>query len=498
MKNLDKEFPKEFLWGGAVAANQLEGAFDADGKGLSSNDIIERVKPENRKAAPLPFPSLQEVREALEDGENRYFPKRQGIDFYHRYKEDIALFKELGFKAFRLSIAWSRIFPKGDELKPNEAGLLYYDNVFNELIRQGIEPIVTLSHYEMPLHLSIEYGGWTNRKVIDFFVRFSETVLDRYKEKVKYWITFNEINSILMSPFISGGILRNQVEEEKLLQAKFQAAHHQLVASAKAVEACHRLVPNGQIGCMVLGMINYPNNPRPEDVLAALQDQRKTFFFTDVQVRGHYPSYMKRYFKEQGITIEKKKEDEQVLQDNLVDFISLSYYMSTVSAGPETTGEKAGGNILTNLKNPYLSSSEWGWQIDPVGLRTLLNMFYERYEKPLFIVENGLGALDKVEDNGCIHDEYRIEYLQEHLVQVREAINDGVEIIGYTSWGPIDLISFSTSEMSKRYGFIYVDQDDEGNGTLERKRKDSFYWYKNVIASNGKNLNSLQEKLISK
>jgi 6-phospho-beta-glucosidase len=489
MTRIDAKFPKNFLWGGATAANQIEGAFNEDGKGLSNNDVLERIQPEDRdKVLHLPFPSTKEVQEALENEDKRYFPKRHGIDFYHRYKEDIALFKELGFKAFRISIAWTRIFPNGVEEEPNEAGLAYYDDLLDELLTHDIEPIVTLSHYEMPLHLSMEYGGWTNRKVVDCFIRFAETVFERYKAKVKYWITFNEINSILMSPFISGGILRDQVEEEKVFQATYQAAHHQLVASAMAVEACHRIIPDGKIGCMVLGMINYPNSPHPGDVLAALQDQHKTFFFTDVQVRGHYPSYMNRFFEEHGITIDKQPEDEEILQNHLVDFVSLSYYMSTVAARPETAGEQTAGNILTNLKNPYLKASDWGWQIDPVGLRTLLNMFYERYEKPLFIVENGLGAYDKVEEDGSIHDQYRIDYLTQHIEQMKEAIGDGVELLGYTAWGPIDLVSFSTSEMSKRYGFIYVDQDDEGNGTLERSRKDSFDWYKNVIATNGEQL----------
>lgn len=489
MSNSTIRFPEGFLWGGATAANQIEGAFNEDGKGLSNNDVIERLKPEDRKhVLHLPFPTTQEVKDALVDQENRHFPKRYGIDFYHRYKEDIALFKELGFKAFRMSIAWTRIFPNGDETTPNDAGLAHYDRVLDELRRQGIEPIVTLSHYEMPLHLSMEYGGWKNRQVIDYFVRFVETVFNRYQQKVKYWITFNEINSILMSPFISGGILRDQVKEGKELEAAFQAAHHQFVASAKAVAACRRIIPDAQIGCMVLGMVNYPNTPHPKDVWAALQDQHKTFFFTDVQVRGHYPFYMKRFFEENGITIEKQPEDDEILQQNIVDFISLSYYMSTVAARPETAGEQAVGNILTNLKNPYLEASDWGWQIDPIGLRTLLNMFYERYEKPLFIVENGLGAFDKVEADGSIHDPYRINYLKQHIEQMKEAIGDGVDLIGYTAWGPIDLVSFSTSEMSKRYGFIYVDLDDEGKGTLKRSKKDSFYWYQRVIQTNGEEL----------
>ncbi|KOO50694.1 glycoside hydrolase family 1 protein [Priestia koreensis] len=481
-------FPEGFLWGGATAANQIEGAYNIGGKGLSNNDVIERIKPENRKKLELPFPSTEEVREALRDEDNRHFPKRHGIDFYHRFKEDIALFKELGFKTFRISIAWTRIFPSGDEQVPNEQGLAYYDELLDELVKNDIEPIVTLSHYEMPLHLSVEYGGWLNRKVVDYFAHYAETVITRYRHKVKYWVTFNEINSIIMSPFISGGILRDKVKDGNVLQATYQAAHHQLVASAKAVEACHRLAPQAQIGCMVLGMINYPNTPHPEDVRSALMDQHKTFFFTDVQVRGHYPFYMNRFFSEHNIRVEMLPEDAHLLKENLVDFVSLSYYMSTVAARTESAGEKAAGNILTNLKNPYLEASDWGWQIDPVGLRTLLNMLYERYEKPLFVVENGLGAFDQVEEDGSIHDSYRIDYLKQHIEQMGEAIRDGVDLMGYTAWGPIDLVSFSTSEMSKRYGFIYVDLDDEGNGTLKRSKKDSFYWYQRVIETNGEEL----------
>lgn len=481
-------FPEGFMWGGAIAANQVEGAYDKDGKGPSISDVVKVVRPEDRKKMKLPFLTSQEVREALADTNKKDYPKRYGIDFYHRYKEDIALFKEIGFKTLRVSISWGRIFPKGDETEPNEAGLVFYDNLFDELLRQGIEPVVTLSHYETPVHLSLEYGGWMNRKVVDFFTRYAETVFERYRSKVKHWITFNEINAIMMSPYIGGALLRDQVDKDELLQAKFQSSHHQFVASAKAVNALHRIIPDAQIGCMVIGMLNYANTTHPEDAFEALSDQRNTFFFTDVMVRGHYPAYIERFFKDNDIAIEKHEEDEKILQENLVDFVALSYYMSSVSARPETEGEKVAGNIMSSLKNPYLEASDWGWQIDPKGLRTLLNMFYDRYEKPLFVVENGLGAFDEVDDQGNVHDDYRISYLREHIFEMGEAIADGVDLIGYTAWGPIDLISFSTSEMSKRYGFIYVDQDDYGNGTLERSRKDSFYWYQKVIETNGEDL----------
>lgn len=482
------KFPEGFLWGGAIAANQVEGAWNKDGKGASVCDVVKRVKPEERRNLQMPFPTLTEVEHALQDTSDKLYPKRRGIDFYHRYKEDIALLKELGFNVFRVSIAWTRIFPQGNETEPNEAGLKFYDDLFDEIVKNGMTPLVTLSHFEMPLYLATEYGGWCNRKTIDFYTRYVETVFNRYKDKVKYWITFNEINAILMSPFISGGIIRDKVNAEEVLAAKYQAVHHQFVASAKAVEACRRIIPDGKIGCMVIGMVSYANSPHPDDVQASLEDQRKTFFFTDVQVRGHYPAFMERFFIENGIDIVKEPEDEAILQANTVDFVAFSYYMSSVSTREEMTGEKSAGNLFSSIKNPYLTASDWGWQIDPTGLRILLNMFYDRYEKPLFIVENGLGAIDQVEADGSVHDEYRIDYLRKHIEQMKEAIGDGVELLGYTSWAPIDLISFSTSEMSKRYGFIYVDQDDEGNGSLKRYRKDSFYWYKNVIASNGEKL----------
>ncbi|SFL89689.1 glycoside hydrolase family 1 protein [Salibacterium qingdaonense] len=483
-------FPQGFLWGGATSANQVEGAYNLGGKGLSTADVVEFVEPEDRTSMKIPFPSLDEIRHILDTENDRVFPKRFGIDFYHNYKEDIALMKELGFKTFRISIGWARIFPTGTESEPNEEGLAFYDNVFDEMQKHGIEPLVTLSHYEIPLHLSREYGGFYSREVVDYFVHYARTVFQRYKDKVKYWITFNEINSLLMAPYIGTGLVQDFVPEGRLLEAQYQAAHHQLVANARAIEACHRIIPDASIGCMVIGMINYPNSPHPEDASAAHNDMQKTFFFTDVFTRGGYPFYMKRFFAEHDIHIKMELGDERLLRENTVDFIPFSYYMSGVSARPEQGGEKAGGNLISGLKNPYLEASDWGWQIDPAGLRTLLNMFYERYETPLFIVENGLGAFDKVEEDGSIHDPYRIDYLRSHIEQMKEAVGDGVDLWGYTTWGPIDLVSFSTSEMSKRYGFIYVDQDDYGNGSLKRSRKDSFSWYQKVIKTNGEDLSS--------
>ncbi|MEF2966666.1 6-phospho-beta-glucosidase [Paenibacillus sp. M1] len=479
-------FPQNFLWGGATAANQLEGAYNEGGKGLSSADMVVYVPKEKRtEGHAIEITSRQIEKILAGELDHERFPKRYGIDFYHRYKEDIALFAELGFKVFRLSINWARIFPNGDDALPNEAGLQFYDHVFDELHKYGIEPLVTLSHYETPLGLTHKYNGWAGREAIGHFTRYAETVFTRYKNKVKYWITFNEINMMTVSPFTAGGVVIDRADNK--LQTIYQALHHQFVASSLATKLCHAIIPGAKIGCMLARLESYPATCSPKDVLKALHENQLNLFFTDVQARGEYPGYMERYFAENDIVVRKETGDDEILKAHTVDFISFSYYMSlTISADPN--GEKAEGNLFGGVKNPYLETSDWGWQIDPTGLRITLNHFYDRYHKPLFIVENGLGAYDKVEEDGSVHDGYRIDYLRRHIEQMKETIADGVDLIGYTSWGPIDLISMSTSEMSKRYGFIYVDQDDEGNGTLKRSKKDSFEWYKRVIATNGEEL----------
>ncbi|MDF7680681.1 6-phospho-beta-glucosidase [Enterobacteriaceae bacterium ESL0689] len=461
-----KRFPEKFLWGGAVAANQVEGAYLEDGKGLSTSD----VQPQGI------FGGVVE-RVAGDSG-----IKDIAIDFYHRYPEDIRLFAEMGFRCLRVSIAWTRIFPDGDNDQPNEAGLQFYDRLFAEMARYNITPLVTLSHYEMPWSLVKRYGGWGNRQVIDFFDRYARTVFERYKDQVKLWLTFNEINMSLHAPLTGVGLSEGSSKAEI-----YQAIHHQLVASAMAVKACHEIVPEGKIGNMLLGGLMYPLSCKPEDVFETLQQNRSWLFFGDVQCRGNYPGYMLRYFRDQGIEIKITDADRAALKET-VDFVSFSYYMTGCVTADEKLNQQARANILSMVPNPHLASSEWGWQIDPLGLRTLLNELWDRYQKPLFIVENGLGAKDKVEADGTINDDYRISYLNDHLVQVREAIDDGVELWGFTTWGPIDLVSASKAEMSKRYGFIYVDRDDQGKGTLARKKKKSFDWYKQVIATNGGSL----------
>ncbi|ULO10512.1 6-phospho-beta-glucosidase [Paenibacillus sp. 19GGS1-52] len=480
-----KGFPSDFLWGGATAANQLEGAFDADGKGLSSADMVAYIPKAERTNDHAIEISSERIEQILSGEFEARFPKREGIDFYHRYKEDIALFAEMGFKVFRLSINWARIFPNGDDAEPNEAGLQFYDDVFDELHKYGIEPLVTLAHYETPLGLTQKYNGWASRKVVEFFTNYAETVFTRYKAKVKHWITFNEINMMTLSPFTGGGVVIDRSENK--LQTIYQALHHQFIASALATKLVHEIIPGSQMGCMLARMESYANTCNPEDVRLNQHENQLNLYFTDVHSLGEYPRYMERYFAENDIVIQKESGDDEILRKNTVDYVAFSYYMTlTVSTNPE--GERAQGNLFGGVKNPYLKASEWGWQIDPIGLRIMLNTMYDRYRKPLFIVENGLGAYDKVEADGSIHDSYRIDYHRQHIIQMKEAILDGVELIGYTSWGPIDIVSMSTSEMSKRYGFIYVDLDDDGNGTLARSKKDSFDWYKKVIASNGEQL----------
>ena len=464
-------FPKNFLWGGAVAANQCEGAYQEDGKGLSVQDVLPR--------------GIRGSRTKLPTEENL---KLEAIDFYHRYPQDIKMFAEMGFKVFRTSIAWSRIFPKGDEEQPNEAGLEFYDRVFEECRKYGIEPLVTLSHYETPLYLAETYNGWTDRRMIGFYERYVRTVFKRYRGKVKYWLTFNEINSLLHAPFMSGGIANMQGLTEQDL---YQAAHHELVASALATKIGHEMMPDAMIGCMILSMPTYPLTPSPDDVIAAMDAEHRNYFYGDVHVRGKYPGYMKRYFREHGIQIQFAPEDEEILK-NTVDFVSFSYYMSVCATSDPEKQKKGLGNLLGGVPNPTLKASDWGWQIDPKGLRYVLNMFYDRYQKPLFIVENGLGAVDVLNEdengNKTVEDDYRIQYLKDHLIQVGEAVQDGVEIMGYTSWGCIDVVSASTAELKKRYGYIYVDRNDDGTGTMERYKKKSFYWYQKVIATNGSDL----------
>ncbi|MBE5983081.1 glycoside hydrolase family 1 protein [Lacrimispora sp. AGF001] len=472
-------FSDNFLWGGAVAANQCEGAWDVDGKGISASDVCTGGSHTRSKR----------ITRTLEP--DTFYPSHEAIDFYHHYKEDIALFAEMGFKVFRFSIAWTRIFPTGMEETPNEEGLAFYDRVIDECRSHNIEPLITISHYEMPFALTEKYNGWSSRECIDLFVKYAKTLFKRYKGKVKYWLTFNEINAgtMPMGGFLSLGILNegttdftNQVDNPQL---RFQGLHHQFVASALAVKAGHEIDPDCKIGCMICHITTYPMTCNPDDILEAQKrNQILNQFCGDVQVRGEYPKFMDRYFKENGLEIKMEPGDLEVIKEGCVDYYTFSYYMSNcASADPDL--EKTSGNLMGGAKNPYLEASDWGWQIDPKGLRYTLNELYGRYEIPLMVVENGLGAYDKKEEDGSIEDDYRISYLKKHIEQMREAVADGVDLMGYTPWGCIDLVSASTGEMAKRYGFIYVEKYDDGTGDLSRKKKKSFDWYKNVIETNG-------------
>ncbi|WJQ01080.1 glycoside hydrolase family 1 protein [Geobacillus stearothermophilus] len=480
MVTTNEAFPTNFLWGGATAANQIEGGFGEGNKGVSIADVLPggKMRQQLLREKGLQF--------AI-DKEKYTYPNHEAIDFYHRYKEDIALFAEMGFKAFRLSIAWTRIFPNGTELEPNEEGLAFYDRVFDELHKYGIEPVVTIFHYEMPLHLAKEYGGWRSRELVTLFERYAKVIFQRYKDKVKYWLTFNEINGALHFPLMSMGFVPES--EETKYQELFQAFHHQFVASSLAVKACREIIPDAKIGCMILAAPVYPYDCNPENVMHALEEERLlNFFCADVQVRGEYPSFMKRVFDERGVKLDIRDGDLELIKKHTVDYIGLSYYMSVTQKKDKMDDELIPGSVFDGVKNPFLKASDWGWEIDPIGLRIILNRLYDRYRVPLFIVENGLGAHDKVEEDGSIHDDYRIDYLRRHIEAAREAIADGVELIGYLVWGCIDLVSASTGEFSKRYGLIYVDKHDDGSGTLERRKKKSFDWYQNVIATNGEEL----------
>lgn len=470
-------FPENFLWVGAVAANQCEGAWREGGKGLAVSDVIPSGKDR--------FPILSGQMPVHSPDENHYYPSHEAIDFYHHYKEDIALISGMGFKCFRMSISWSRIFPNGDESEPNEEGLAFYDSVFDECRRYGIEPLVSIVHFDAPMHLAETIGSWKNRSMIGHFLRYCKVLFTRYRNKVRYWLTINEINMLLALPFMAAGICFKPGENEHKI--KYQAAHHELVASALAVRMGHELIPGAMMGCMLAAGSWYPYTCSPDDVWESICKDRENYFFIDVQSRGAYPNYAWKQMERLNAIPEMEPEDLDILRSNTVDYISLSYYSSRcISTDPEINKAITAGNVFSSIRNPYLKASEWGWQIDPLGLRITLNQLYDRYQKPLFIVENGLGANDRVESDGCINDDYRIEYMQKHIRAMSDAINlDGVPLIGYLAWGCIDLVSASTGEMRKRYGMIYVDRQDDGTGTLKRSKKKSYDWYKHVIETNG-------------
>lgn len=479
-----KKISKDFLWGGAVAACQTEGAHDVDGRGLSTSDIhvydnnLNRAHIEQEGGGTLAY-----IKAAAKDKKG-YYPKRHGIDFYHTYKEDLKYMAEMGFSCFRTSFSWSRIFPNGDESQPNELGLKFYDNLIDEIIAQGMKPIMTITHYDMPLHLVTEYGGFANRKVIDFFVRYSKVLLERYKDKIEYWIVVNQINLIPLVQFGCLGIYDDQAPKEKMEELMYQASHNLLVASAKVVEEARKINPDMMMGTMLADGTSYPATCKPEDIVLTMKRNRlQNYFFSDVAFRGFYPEYILRYFEENDINIKFYEDDLELLKNNTMDFLALSYYYTNIIDSTKNSYKP-----FDSSQNPYLEPTIWEWRMDPLGFYNSLSQYWDRYQKPIIIAENGLGAIDEFDKDGKIHDNYRIDFAKKHIKMMKEAIMDGVNVIAYCWWGPIDIVSSSTAEMSKRYGFVYVDKDDLGNGSGKRIKKESFDWYKKVIASNGEEL----------
>nr|CCM44181.1 6-phospho-beta-glucosidase [Staphylococcus xylosus] len=474
-----------FLWGGAISANQVEGAWNIGGKGMSVADVATfkpHVDVKDYKAHNAI--TTEKILEAKNEEDAKWYPKRRGIDFYHQYKEDIKLFSEMGFKTLRISIAWTRLFPTGEEEQANASGIDYYKNIFKELKKYNIEPIVTLSHYEMPLALSEKYNGWVDRKLVDLFVRYAEVCFKEFGEYVTYWLTFNEIDSVGRHPFITAGIVEDKCIGYSLDEAIYQSLHHQYVAAAIATNLCHKIIPGSKMGCMLTKLTTYPNTCNPEDVFLSLKSNLNNYVHADIQVLGEYSPLYKKQLENKGINIKMLPEDEKLIKENTADYLAFSYYMSRTESA-DASLEQTSGNTIMGVKNPYLPSTEWGWEIDPLGLKISLIELQDRYNVPLIIVENGMGAKDGLTKDGKVHDDYRIDYLREHIRAIIEAAEEGVDVFGYTSWAPIDSISVSTSQMSKRYGYIYVDQDDLGEGSYKRIKKDSYYWYKKVIESNG-------------
>ena len=487
------ELPKGFLWGGATADFQYEGGFDEGGRGLLSHDYETDGSQENPRHHTMQMPdgSIINPRSSFFYAdpvpkeaqpvflEDEYYPSHRAVDFYHHYKEDIALMAGMGFNVFRFSICWSRIFPTGEEETPNEEGLAFYDDVINEMAKYGMEPLITICHDELPMHLALKYDGWSSRHVIDCYVKYCKTLFERYGDRCRYWLTFNEINAV--RGFGPCGTRQSEGQD------RYQAAHHMFVASERAVKLGHEMMPNSQFGAMYAMSELYPATCKPEDVFHRLQERRENWYFIDIMGRGYYPRYVKEIWRRRGVKeIVFAEGDEEILREGQLDFISFSYYRSnTTKAGDDWFN--VGG-----ATNPYLKETPWGWPVDPLGLRHVMNEIYDRIQKPIFIVENGMGAIDELDENGIVQDDYRIDYLRDHLQAMADAIIiDGVECLGYTMWGPVDLVSLSTGEMKKRYGFIYVDMDDKGNGSLKRTPKKSYAWMKEIIASNGAKLSEI-------
>lgn len=476
MENVEKKH--SILWGGATSASQYEGGWQEGNRGMDTQDCRPYQKRSSNATTTTRLLTQTTIDQAKAVSVDSGYPFRKGSDGYHHIHEDMDLLEELGLDIYRLSISWSRLYPKGDEEEPNPEGIAYYNQIFNRIRNNNMKVFLTMNHYAVPLYLVEHYGGWTNRKLITFYLRFAKTVFEQWGDCIDYYLPFNEINAGYFSPYNGVGLVRKEDSpyDQSLV---FQSLHHQFVASAKVIQLGHEMV-KGSFGCMIACFCYYPYSCKPEDNMKLINEENvNQWFCMDVLSRGAYPHYIWRFFEERGIHIEISAEDKQVLKDHTADFVSISYYQSSVISVEEK--EKTAGNLVVSTINPYLKATKWGWQIDPIGLRISLNKVYDRYQKPVFISENGLGSEDILDANNHIHDAYRIAYLQEHFEQIHEAVKDGVEVLGYIMWGIIDIVSAGSCEMEKRYGVIYVDADNEGNGSYARYKKDSFAWYQNYI-----------------
>lgn len=463
-----KPFPKDFLWGASTSAYQVEGAWDEDGKGPS---VIDMGK----------YP----------EGTSDF---KVASDHYHRYKEDIALFAEMGLKAYRFSIAWTRIYPKGTG-EINEKGIAFYNDLINELLSHNIEPIVTMCHFDLPYALQ-EKGGWSNRETIDAYENYAKTLFKHFGDRVKYWLTINEQNMMILHGATIGTVDPNIKNPEKEL---YQQNHHMLLAQAKAMKLCHEMCPNAKIGPAPNIISIYPASSKPEDVIAASNfSSIRNWLYLDAAVFGRYNSIAWSYLEEKGYTPTIQEGDMEILKSGKPDFIAFNYYStSTVAESKNDLSDKNSTGdqqiaigeqgVYRGVSNPYLEKTQFGWEIDPIGFRSTLREINERYNLPLLVTENGLGAYDKLEEGDVVNDDYRIDFLRKHIEQAKLAITDGVNLIGYCPWSAIDLIS-THQGISKRYGFIYVNRDEFDLKDLRRIKKKSFYWYRDVIKSNGEKI----------
>lgn len=472
---------RQLLFGGATASSQYEGSYNIGGKGMDTQDCRPYLPRTSNATTATRLLTKSSIEEAKDPNSKLVFPFRTASKGYEFWEEDIDLLIELGIDIYRLSISWARLYPNGDELTPNEEGIAYYKKVIMKAHNAGMKIFLTMTHYAVPLYLVEEYGGWTNRSLIEFYVRYAKTIFEEFGDYIDYYLPFNEINAGYFSPFNGVALVREE-DSDYDQSLVFASLHHQFVASAYVIELGKKMV-KGEFGCMIACFCYYPYSCSPEDNLKlVLEENMNQWYCSDILSRGVYPGYAQKFFSDRNISFEITESDKKILKDNTCDFVSISYYQSCVISTEEK--EKTAGNLVISTKNPYLEATEWGWQIDPIGLRTSLHRVYDRYQKPVFVSEGGLGNRDVLESDGSIHDQYRIKYLQEHFDQVKLAQEDGVDVLGYIVWGIIDIVSAGSCEMEKRYGVIYVDADNEGNGSFKRIKKDSFTWYQKFLKEN--------------